>query len=111
MANFISTLQQVYGSNMTPAILERHKANDLEALLALSQDRTDFSDVLPTMTMPVLLFVGESDPRLPGVRRCADAIKGATFFSLPECGHVAALARHDLVLPHVTEFLRQPLRK
>jgi hypothetical protein len=28
-----------------------------------------------------------------------------TFFSLPECDHVAAFARSDLVLPHVTEFL------
>ena len=110
MENFISILQQAYGSYMTPGVLARHKANDLQALLAMSQDRGDFSDVLPAMTMPVLLFVGEADPRFPQVRRCAETIKAATFFSLPECGHVAALARHDLVLPHVKEFLHNQRR-
>jgi hypothetical protein len=29
------------------------------------------------------------------------------LFSLPGCGHVAGLARHDLVLPHVTSFLNK----
>ena len=105
VAGFNSTLKQAYGAFMTPAMLERHQGNDLQALLALSRDRTDFSEVLPTMTMPCLLFVGEDDPRLAGMRECATAIRDATFFSLPECGHVAALGRSDLVLPHVTAFL------
>jgi pimeloyl-ACP methyl ester carboxylesterase len=109
MAGLISMLKQAYGLYMTPAMLERHRANDLQALLALSQDRTDFSDVFPTMNVPCLLFVGEADPRLAGVRESANAINDATFFSLPECGHVAALARRDLVLPHVTAFLSRHL--
>jgi pimeloyl-ACP methyl ester carboxylesterase len=105
MAGFISTLKQVYGSYMTPVMLERHQVNDLQSLLALSHDRADFSEVLPTMTMPCLLFVGEDDPRLVEMRECAAIIRDATFFSLPGCGHVAALCRSDLVLPHVTAFL------
>jgi pimeloyl-ACP methyl ester carboxylesterase len=105
MANFISMLKQAYGPFMTPAMLERHQKNDLRALLALCQDWPDISDVLPTMTMPCLLFVGEADPRLPGVRDTLRSIPGAAFFSLPECGHAAAAGRHDLVLPHITAFL------
>ncbi len=107
MTGFVALLKQAYGHFMTPAMLARHEANDLAALLALSQDRTDFSEVLPTMKMPCLLFVGEDDPRLTGVRESARNIPGAAFFSLPGCGHAIALARHDLVLPHVTAFLRK----
>lgn len=65
---FIALVKQAYGPFLSPDILARHEANDLVALLALSQDRADFSDVPPTMTMPCLLFVGEDDPRLGGVR-------------------------------------------
>jgi len=104
-AAFVSMVKQAYGPFLTPGMLARHEANDLEALLALSQDRSDFSEVLTTMAMPCLLFAGEGDPRLNGVRECAQKIPGAAFFSLPGCGHVAGLARRDLVLPHVTAFL------
>lgn len=107
LAGFVSALKQAYGPFMTPGMLARHEANDLEALLALSQDRSDFSEILSGMTMPCLLFVGEDDPRLNGVRECAQKIPDAAFFSLPGCGHVAGLARHDLVLPHVTSFIRK----
>jgi pimeloyl-ACP methyl ester carboxylesterase len=102
---FVSMVKQAYGPFLTPGILARHEANDLEALLASSQDRSDFSEMLSTMTMPCLLFVGEDDPRLNAVRACSQIVPDAAFYSLPGCGHVAALARHDLVSPHVTAFL------
>jgi pimeloyl-ACP methyl ester carboxylesterase len=105
MTTFISLLKQAYGSFMTQDMLARHEANDLEALSALSQDRIDLFNGLPTMTMPCLLFVGEDDPRLSGVRECARSIPDAKFFSVPGCGHAATLGRNDLVLPHVTAFL------
>ena len=105
MATFVSLLKQAYGSFLTPDMLARHKANDLDALLALSQDRIDSSDVLPGITMPCLLFAGEDDARLSGVRKCAKIIPGARFFSLPGCGHGAGWCRHDLFVPHVQAFL------
>jgi len=105
MTGLISLVKQAYGSFLTPDMLTRHEANDLGALLALSQDRVDFSEVLPRMTMPCLIFVGEDDPRLSGVRESARSIRDAMFFSLPGCGHAAGWARHDLVLPRVKAFL------
>jgi pimeloyl-ACP methyl ester carboxylesterase len=57
------------------------------------------------MAMPCLVFVGKADPRLAGARESVKGIRNATFFSLPECGHAAALGRRDLVLPHVVAFL------
>ena len=98
-------MQQAYGHHMTPAKLKRLLANDLVALMALSRDRLDFSSVLPTMLMPCLLYVGENDPRLPQMRECMKHLANATFFSIPELGHVDAYARSDLVLPHVSAFL------
>jgi pimeloyl-ACP methyl ester carboxylesterase len=102
---FIALAEKVFGPHMTPAIRADLIANDLDALLALTQDRTSLADVLPTLSMPCLLFSGESDPRLPQVQKCLQGLANGTFFSLPACDHVAAIARSDLVLPHVIAFL------
>jgi pimeloyl-ACP methyl ester carboxylesterase len=80
-------------------------ANDLEALRALTQDRESNADVLPSMTMPCLLFVGELDPRLAQVQQCASDLPNVTFFSLPECDHIGTSARSELVIPHLKAFL------
>jgi pimeloyl-ACP methyl ester carboxylesterase len=102
---FLALVTQFFGPYMTPAIRGRLETNDLKALFALTLDRPSIADVLPTMSMPCLLFVGDADPRLPKVRDCREHIANVTFFSLPECGHVAACARSDLVLPHLSSFL------
>jgi pimeloyl-ACP methyl ester carboxylesterase len=108
---FMAFSRQIYGPAMNETMAARHANNDLTALLALSVDREDFSDVLPTMKMPCLLYVGEADPRLELVREAAKRIPNAGFFSLPELGHAAALVRSELVLPHITDFLRQLTRE
>jgi pimeloyl-ACP methyl ester carboxylesterase len=102
---FLTLIEKVFGPYMTPAVRADLMDNDLDALLALMQDRTSLADVLPTMSLPCLLFCGEADPRLPRMQECFRGLRNATFFSLPKCDHVAAFARSDLVLPHVTEFL------
>jgi pimeloyl-ACP methyl ester carboxylesterase len=102
---FLALAEKVFGAHMTPTVRADLMANDLDALLALTQDRTSLADVLPTMSMPCLLFSGETDPRLPRVQECARGLANGTFFSLPGCDHVAAFARSDLVLPHVITFL------
>ena len=102
---FIARVEALWGSYLTPAIHAQLVANDVQALLALTQDRAAINEVLPNMTMPCLLFVGETDPRFPQVHQCTTHIPNATFFSLPACDHTAALARSDLVLPHVRTFL------
>jgi pimeloyl-ACP methyl ester carboxylesterase len=83
----------------------RALAADLEAFLAASQDRPSLEAVLPTMTMPCLLFAGGADPLYPAVRECVKQMPNVTFFSLPDLGHREARARSDLVLPHITKFL------
>jgi len=90
-----------------PAMRERMVANDLDALHALTLDREDCSDVLPTMRMPCLLFAGSTDPRLSQAEEWARRMPNATFFSPMDCGHAAALGRSNLVLPHLRILLDQ----
>jgi pimeloyl-ACP methyl ester carboxylesterase len=84
-------------------------ANDWEALMAfVSKDwGHGFDDVLPTMTMPVLLFDGEADSFYPGVKECVKSIPNATFISFPKLDHADIALRKDLVLPHIIKFLEK----
>lgn len=102
---FLSLLEPVYGVHLGPAMRARMVANDLTALRALTHNREDISDVLPTMTMPCLLFAGEADARRPKIEDCARRMPNATLFQVAESGHVAAWGRSDLVLPHLRTFL------
>jgi len=101
---FVAGLEELYGP-MTPRRKARALANDLEALLAVAQDRPSLEAVLPTMTMPCLFFAGEADPVYPAVRECVKQMPNVTFFSLPDLSHAEAIARSDLVLPYITKFL------
>lgn len=101
------------GSGMTPQwkawTHTRFATNDFQALIALvSRDWPHgFDEVLPTMTMPVLVFVGETDPFYPGARECAKSIPNATFVSFPGLDHTQTFIRKDLVLPYITRFLKK----
>jgi pimeloyl-ACP methyl ester carboxylesterase len=90
---------------MTDAIRARAATNDLEAALALTQDRGWMAEMLSTMTMPCLLFVGEADPRFSKVQECVKYLPNGRLVLLPKCSHVDGFARSDLVLRHVIEFL------
>ena len=100
--------EEKYGPKiMTPQLKTRWMANDLEALIALvSKDwMLSLEDVLPTITLPCFLFVGEADPFYPGVKKCATSIPNATFVSFPNLLHVETLYRSDLVIPYIKKFL------
>jgi pimeloyl-ACP methyl ester carboxylesterase len=102
---FLAYIESVFGSYLTPAIRGDLMANDLDAVLASMRDRPSLADVLPTISLPCLLYSGEFDPRLSRIQECLQGLDNGTFFSLPECDHLAAFARSDLVLPHATAFL------
>jgi len=101
---FATVMNQLFGGRLA-AMNSRFLTNDLDALQALTHDREFNADVLPSMTMPCLLFAGELDPRLAKVKECASALPSPTFFTLPECDHITALVRSDLVIPHIKAFL------
>ena len=100
---FVAMWEEEFGA-LPPALRERMLAYDYETLLVAAQDHESLEAVLPTMSMPCLLFAGELDEPGP-VEECARLIADATFFTLPGLDHGGAITRSDLVLPHVKRFL------
>lgn len=104
---FVTAVEQMAGPPPS-GCKARLRQGDLRAFIAIAQDRTSLEAVLPEMTMPCCLYAGESDPVFAEVKLASALIPNASFFSLPELTHLQAFVRADLVLPHITAFLRGP---
>jgi pimeloyl-ACP methyl ester carboxylesterase len=89
----------------TPTFRAMMLAGDAEALMATQIDRPSLEDVLPTLTVPCLVYVGDADPRHPVCETYVRLIPDATFVSLLGLDHMTGISRSDLVLPHVRAFL------
>ena len=76
---------------MGPACFERQQ----RAIMA----RPDSRPILPDISRPALVMVGESDQITPPecAREIARAIPGAQLHVLPQCGHISSLERPDEV--------------
>jgi pimeloyl-ACP methyl ester carboxylesterase len=103
---FVAGMEEMFGPE-SAARKRRLLSADLEALLAVAQDRPGLGDILPTMQLPCCLYAGERDPVYPEVEACSRNIPQVTFFSLPGLNHCDAYTRSDRVLPRVTAFLKQ----
>lgn len=81
---------------------------DVEALyasqMASALDPTS-EDLLPGMTMPCLLYVGEDDPRFADAKEAAAAMPNVTFASFPGRDHGAMHRDFEAVLRVAKEFL------
>jgi pimeloyl-ACP methyl ester carboxylesterase len=95
----------LWGVPLPPALSARLIANDAMALEACRADSLGFASVLPTMTMPCLVYAGSADPIYPVVEATVAEMPRVTVFTLPGLSHAEAFLRSDLVLPHVTQFL------
>lgn len=81
---------------------------DMEAFsAAAASDRPDLSHVLSKITMPCLLYVGDSDSRHEQTQKFAELIPNATFVSLPGINHLQGYLRSDLILPRIEKFLAE----
>lgn len=63
--------------------------------------------LLPQITAPVLMFVGDLEDAEHGTERGAQRIQRAQVVRLPGKDHITTYERSDLVLPLATEFLAQ----
>jgi pimeloyl-ACP methyl ester carboxylesterase len=106
LADCLAVLEKAVGISVPEEMRKRFFENDAQALLAAYwHDRPDISDLLPTMTMPCLLFAGEADPLHPAIQRCAAELPKATFFTLPGLNHYQVAFQIRRVLPELTKFL------
>jgi pimeloyl-ACP methyl ester carboxylesterase len=103
--DFVMAVEARYRTQVSPAQKARLRSADRHALLALSQNRPELSDIPPAMRMPCCLYSGEADPLFPQVEAASRQIPKAVFFSLPGLSHTGAFRSSDLVVPRVTAFL------
>ena len=103
---FLAPFESAMGP-IEPKVKARLLSNDVEALIALTKDRPNLEELLPTMTVPCLMYVGERDPLFSDVERAARQLPNGTFFSLPGLGHYEGYAKSELVLPQVKKFLAE----
>jgi pimeloyl-ACP methyl ester carboxylesterase len=94
--------------SMSPQFKGIVEDNDFQALCAtVAIDRPDISDVLPHLTMPCLVYVGDAEERFEGANESASHIPNANFFSLPGLNHLEGLTRSALVIHRVKQFLAE----
>lgn len=77
-------------------------------MLALWYDAYELWDtwaLLPQITSPVLMFVGDLEDPEHGTERGAQRIARAQVVRLPGADHISAYERSDLVLPLAIDFL------
>ena len=104
-------MEAIYGMRWTPEIRAIHQANDLDAINAKSAigeglTSMGFEDVLPTVTLPCVMFWGEYAED-PGFRERATQMPNVTVVVFPGLDHREAGCRADLVVPHVRKFLAE----
>ena len=69
--------------------------------------RPDSTALLPQVTVPTLVIVGEEDELTPpeDSRRIAEAVPGATLVTIPGAGHLSNLEQPDAFNAALTAFL------
>ena len=93
---------------------ERLLDNDHEALIAatLAPRGTDGVEaLLPRIDLPCLFYCGEADGFFTGSKEASQMIPNAVFASFPGLNHGQTSRAGELVLPHVTKFLKEATMK
>ncbi len=95
---------------LTPEQRNRQLANDPTALLAAREGFAAWPenvDLLPKITVPTIIFMGEADPPYERAKEASKVIPNATFVSFSGLNHDATLMHSELVIPHVKKFLTE----
>lgn len=69
----------------------------------------DLRGAIPAIAIPTLVVVGEQDLSTPVelVRGMADAITGAQFAVIPDCGHIPSIEQPQALAALMTRFLNE----
>jgi pimeloyl-ACP methyl ester carboxylesterase len=79
---------------------------DIQALSAeLRAPRSSLESIPSTMSMPCLLYIGQSEDGYDCALKDSQRIPNARFASFPGFNHFDTWARSDKVLPYIHEFL------
>ncbi len=87
-------------------IISRQTAETVQADLAAMRDRPDSTGLLPGISIPTLVVVGERDVLTPPAdsEAMAAAIPGARLVTIPGAGHLTPMERPKAVSQALAEF-------
>ena len=109
MAHYVADAEAKEGP-MEAGRKERLLDNDPEALIAATtapRGTEGLEELLPSLKLPCLLYCGEADGFFPDAKEASRVIPDAVFASFPGLNHGQTSRAAELVLPHVTNFLKQ----
>jgi 3-oxoadipate enol-lactonase len=97
------------------ATIERGYAQNplgVKGCLIAMAGRTDTTEYLSRIKIPVLLLVGEEDGLTPPglMKEISFKIRGSDFYVVPGAGHMSPLENPDFVNERINEFLRRCYR-
>lgn len=93
---------------VSAALRQRLLSNDVEALIAQRMQRKDplgFDNMLPTLSIPCLLMVGEADMSYARIKDCSRLIPNVTFVSFPNLGHIGSFLNCAELVQRIQQFL------
>jgi pimeloyl-ACP methyl ester carboxylesterase len=93
-------------------VSEEHKKrfliNDREALMAaITETRTDNSDLLKNISVPCLMMDGENDGMYGKVKKSSKLSTMIEFVTIPEANHWSSLYKSDFTIPHIEQFIKK----
>jgi pimeloyl-ACP methyl ester carboxylesterase len=103
------TIPPMWDAPIPPSIEARLLANDTDAFIALTEGLVKspaLDDVLSTMRMPCLLFVGENDGSFPRVRECSAEMPNAKLVTFLGFNHAGTFFQSGAVIAEVRTFLK-----
>lgn len=108
----VVAMERMMGHRWSPELEAMIRANDLDALIALTLNdwwcgTLGYKEFLPSITLPCLVFAGEETSEYAGAKEASMHIPNATFVSLPGLDHIEASYRGDLMIPNIKKFLKQ----
>ena len=96
--------------HLTDDLRRRVLANDIDALIALWQQRiaedVAFDDVLPSLTIPYMLIAGSADSVHVGVEEHSRNLRPGTLVTIDGADHTQCEERADLIVPHLEALFR-----
>jgi pimeloyl-ACP methyl ester carboxylesterase len=105
----VRDIRNLFGE-ITPGYEARLRSLDYQAMTALIENLSyhtpGFEDVLPTMTMPCLIYMADGDdPEFVHTKSYINKIPNATLLELRGYNHVNANTNLDAIVPAVLKFL------
>jgi pimeloyl-ACP methyl ester carboxylesterase len=105
----VQGIRDLFGE-ITPHYEARLRGLDYQAQAALLEyldyHMPGLEDVLPTMSMPCLVYIADGDdPNFTQTQEYMKQMPNATFLGLPGHNHVSANTNLDVIVPNVRDFL------